>query len=423
MDLTSANITELVIFLKEEGDRILDAHAKLSLSTNILHKINMSFNRMFKKQQSDGDFEVLNLNDVSESVLDLQFVYEFFQKTIGLKLTPGDDILTRQCVVDLNVFRSLKLLEIHRFSLNLVKGIKSLRTQLQYLTCMRSLDTLREVLEWCGADKSRGFVWSELTEAVFSHNDLSNLDASLEFTPCLQALDLSHNRLKNAQSLNCLPNLRYLNLSFNQLISLPALSCRKLEVLVVRNNYIEDIQEVSLLSKLTELDLRENCLLEHVSLCPLSSLSKLRMLKLAGNPLSFHAKHRHQTIKYLHPSTSMNFVLDCQPLSRRELSLVSTIHPMQVPSEILPTSATSQVALHRTQHKPLVEKSELCDDCSKLQNVQTSSNNADRVERETQTNANMQDVLHISDMIGMQDSGFVTELRPASPSASSIGKS
>lgn len=415
MAITYDNINDLAALLREDGDKVLDASSKLSLSAALLHKLNLSFSKLFK--QSEDSFHVVSSNgDIIESFLDLQFVYEFLQKTIALKILPGTG---SQPVIDLNVFRNLKLLEIHRFSLSLVKGIKSLRTQLQYLTCMRSLGALREVLEWCGGDRSQGFVWCELKEAVFSHNGINSLDTSLEFTPCLQTLDLSHNRIQNAQPLNCLSHLEFLNLSFNRLENIPSFSSNitgRLQVLVLRNNYIEDVQELSLLSKLRELDLGNNCLMDHAALGPLSNLPLLRYLILQGNPLSFHQQHRAMTARYLHSNVaSLDFILDNVALNSAERRLVGSLHPSPAPLERSSSFNSTTTASTVVPAERSLPKGSRVDN---IRIVAASGQHAEGARRNqsTNTNACLQE-----EMLGMQDSGFVAGPRPASPSECSIG--
>lgn len=401
MAITYDNISDLAALLREDGDKILDASSKLSLSATLLRKLNVSFSKLFK-HNSDETFHVVSSStDIFDSFLDLQFVYEFLQKTIALKILPGTAATTCQ-TIDINVFRNLKLLEIHRFSLGLVRGIKSLRTQLQYLTCMRSLGALREVLEWCGGDRSQGFVWCELKEAVFSHNGINTLDASLEFTPCLRTLDLSHNCIQNAQPLNCLSHLEHLNLSFNRLESLPKFSSNtagRLNVLILRNNYIEDIQELSILSKLKELDLANNCLMEHSVLAPLTNLAHLQSLNLQGNPLSFHKQHRSITARYLHSNTaSKNFLLDGVVLNKAECRLVGSLHP---PVISLDRSSSFNSTLTSSTVVPTRGS------VSRVEELRQREGNGSCLQEE---------------MVGMQDSGFVAEPRPASPSECSIGE-
>lgn len=61
---------------------------------------------------------------------------------------------------------------------------------------------------------------------------------------------------------------------------------------------------ISTLDALTELDVSGNCILDHSSLLPLSSLITLSFLNLHGNPLSFHPTHRQITAQCLHKNTA-----------------------------------------------------------------------------------------------------------------------
>lgn len=179
-------------------------------------------------------------------------------------------------------------------------GIKCLRTQLQYLTCMRSLGALKEVLEMCGGDCTQGFVWKELKEAVFSYNGINILDESLQFVPGLETLDLSFNEISDLQPINCLFNLKHLNLGYNRIQSLPLLRgpiCDKLVTLVLCNNCIEDIRELYVLTNLMELDVRNNCLMEHATLIGLTNMTNLRVIKLDGNPITYHPQHRIRCVR------------------------------------------------------------------------------------------------------------------------------
>ncbi|GJQ72630.1 hypothetical protein Trydic_g1293 [Trypoxylus dichotomus] len=219
-------------------------------------------------------------------------------KTLALKVYPEENLVNNQ-IIDISLFKNLKLLEIHRFSCNVLTGLKNIRSQLEYLICVRSVTNLKDVLENCGGDKVQGFLWNELKEAVFCHNSIDNLDTSLEFVPQLSSIDLSHNCIQNAYYINCLSNLRYLNLGFNKIENVPVFNgqlCDTLEVLVLRNNYIDDIKELAALINLRDLDLSNNCLIEHNQLVPLSNLANLQRLILEGNPLSYHPKHRRKTV-------------------------------------------------------------------------------------------------------------------------------
>lgn len=235
--MDTREIARLAAVLRENGDQVLNSSRKLCLSANLLNQLNSSFALITEQRDSlNTTFQVINCSNIKvELYRDLQFLHDFVQRTVSLKLIPCFAGSSYTDLLNIMKFKNLKLLEIHKLNITLLTGLQVLRTQLQFIVCVRSLKSLHELLEKCGADDSEGFIWCELKEAVFSHNGLEELDSSLEFVPWLHTLDLSHNKIKNATLLNCLPNLKNLNLSYNQLDSIKPLSgqlCNRLQVTV-----------------------------------------------------------------------------------------------------------------------------------------------------------------------------------------------
>lgn len=276
-------------------------------------------------------FQVTKPNNSKSNVFrELMFVYDFIQKTFILKITKylDDPMEDDNCIIDISKFRSLTTLEIIRVPIKRIVGLQQLRSQLQEICCERSLSNVKDLIMFCAGDKSSGFIWNSLKRADFSYNNLEIIDNSFEFTPYLQHLNLSHNKIFHVSALVWCPNLKVLNLSFNQLTSIPKLnneSHRRLQVLIINDNLIEDIAGLVRLDSLLELDLSGNCLLDHSLLLPLCTLSSLRYLNLSGNPLSFHPKHRSATCRFLsRNAASPHFQLDGTHLSRHEKSLTGT---------------------------------------------------------------------------------------------------
>lgn len=163
MAINCSNINELVSLLRDKGDEILDASSKLTLSSNLLCSLNESLSGVIRERKAYvSNFHVINSNDY-----DIELLYDFIQKTVALKVLPDHNAWNSKQIVDLRIFRNLRLLEIQRLSLGLVKGVKVLRAQLEYITCIHSLNALKEILQSCGADNSQGFMWKELKKAVF----------------------------------------------------------------------------------------------------------------------------------------------------------------------------------------------------------------------------------------------------------------
>ncbi|XP_011705409.1 PREDICTED: serine/threonine-protein kinase 11-interacting protein isoform X2 [Wasmannia auropunctata] len=355
--INTPEIMELVRLLRQNGDKILSASSKLSLSTKLLHSLNEAFSLIVSESEDlDSSFHVCNSSKI-DIFRDVKFLHDFVQKTIGLKVIHcSSDV---KVTIDISKFRHLKYLELKGVSVELLKGLQSVRGQLESIVCSgrKGISTIYQLLAACGGDAGVGFVWASLRNLVLPHNALKCLDESLELAPWLQILDLSHNVITDAKEISCLSNLKYVNLGYNKLEEIPIFNkavLHSLQVLVLKNNYIDNLKGLQGLECLTELDLSFNCLTEHLALWPLQKMSTLLWLSLEGNPLSYHPKHRILTLKYLHPSLSDNkFVLDHLPFSNSEKMLVAEnrIFAIYNQSTNQSTSLSSSISIYVDTHE------------------------------------------------------------------------
>ncbi|XP_053666401.1 uncharacterized protein LOC128715519 [Anopheles marshallii] len=323
-------ITALAKLLKESGDKVLNSQFKLSLSGSLLRALNDSFSLIVDKNETlpPQSFQVVKPNNAKSDVFrDLQFVYDFVQKTVILSLNQFINDDPYEFAVDISKFRSLRTLEVQKIPINQIVGLQYFKNQLQDLTCIRSISDSVDVLLCCGGDKAADSKqWRSLKSLNLAYNMLDYVDCSLEYAPWLEVLNLSHNQLVNVCALRSLPNLRVVNLSYNRLNQIPIFhidAMRKMKVLLLSNNFLEDLEGLACLScSLNELDLSGNFIVDHGTLLPLSTLVFLRSVNLLENPLACHPKHRQATARYLNKATSdTKFMLDHEPLSRYEKTL------------------------------------------------------------------------------------------------------
>ncbi|KAH8377009.1 hypothetical protein KR093_002724 [Drosophila rubida] len=333
-------ITELANLLRKNGDKILSSEFTLTLSGPLLRALNDSFTLIADSdigfgaglgtsQQNSQAFQVVKPINAKSSVFpDLQLLHDFVQKTTLLKLNYFPSEHYFEGAIDICKFRALRRLEVHKINICQVVGIQALRSQLQHLICIKSLNSVDDIITHCGGDNSNGFVWNELQSADFSYNNLRGIDTALEFAQHLQHLNLRHNKLISVSAIKWLPHLKTLDLSYNCLTHLPlfhAEACKRLQSLNISNNYVEELLDMTKLDALTNMDLSDNCLLEHSQLLPLSVLMTLTTLNLQGNPLACHPKHRLATAQYLHKNTStVKFVLDFEPMSKAEKAITGS---------------------------------------------------------------------------------------------------
>ena len=105
------------------------------------------------------------------------------------------------------------------------------------------VDCLNDNVATCGADEGAGFVWASLTQLGLPYNALTHLDKSLEYTPWLKSIELSHNALNSAKELEFLPNIKNINLSYNNLVDVPHFhksAYNSIKKLILKNNYLEN---------------------------------------------------------------------------------------------------------------------------------------------------------------------------------------
>ncbi|XP_051160698.1 serine/threonine-protein kinase 11-interacting protein isoform X2 [Leptopilina boulardi] len=362
-------IIELAKLLRQNGDKILNGTSKLSLSTTLLHNLNQVFHQIVNEADDlESSFQVCNSskNDVFR---DIKFLHDFVQKTLGLKITCN--LADAKVDIDISKFRHLKYLELQKVCIELTKGIQSIRGQLECVICAggRGVSSIGHLLAACGGDAGVGFVWNSLNRLFLPYNALTGLDKSLELTPWLQMLDLSHNLISKAPEIDCLPSLKYVNLGFNKLETVPPFhkaTFHTLQKLILKSNYIDNIKGLQGLENLVELDLSYNCLTDHYNLWPLETMSGLLWLSLEGNPISYHPNHRLLSLKHLHPCLSgSKFVLDRLPLTRSEKILVSENRNYSIRSiGAVPREYFSSVSDFASENSSTSLEASFCDDNS-----------------------------------------------------------
>ncbi|XP_072117136.1 serine/threonine-protein kinase 11-interacting protein isoform X2 [Mobula birostris] len=316
------NLTKL---LRSYGDSVLSGRSTLSLLTIGLQKLHQLFEQHLLARKYQHGFVALPSHPSdTASVLEVQFLFDVFQKTMSLKLVhpPGPKL---QAPIRIFAFKSLRFLELKRVPPHCLEGLRGVYTRLEILVCSYCIDTVEEIISVCGGDLSSALPWPDLHTLNFSNNFITSLDNSLGLLNVLQILDLSHNRIRDcAENLQLLSELVYVNLSYNLLEKVPIFNSSsrvQLVTLVLRNNELDDITGLELLSHLKCLDLAYNVICEHAKLAPLSHLHQLKELFLEGNPVYYLRNHRASTIYHLSPKAAfMRLVLDGEPVTMAELT-------------------------------------------------------------------------------------------------------
>ncbi|XP_029846504.2 serine/threonine-protein kinase 11-interacting protein isoform X3 [Ixodes scapularis] len=326
----SDRIHGLAVFLREHGDVVLNGTRRLALTTSCLNELNYLFRQLLDGQENESFDVPAGYGGNSDFMLDVLFLHDFMQKTGSLKVHPDTGEVqpahtsivqssqTIQGSLDLSKFHGLKILELKRVPPHLLVGLGYLIAQLETLICQRNISSLKEIL------RSRNKVpqpWLNIKIANFSYNTITSLDDSLSLLPKLQCLDCSNNSISGATGVQCLHNIKILNLSFNFLEHVNIFHERareSLTVLYLRNNCIESTRGLEGLRQLKELDLAYNCLADGDSLAAFKQLPNLEMLRLEGNPISFHKSYTAIVVGQLNwRAQTVSFRLDDKTLPKK----------------------------------------------------------------------------------------------------------
>uniref|UniRef100_A0A452QQF1 Serine/threonine-protein kinase 11-interacting protein n=1 Tax=Ursus americanus TaxID=9643 RepID=A0A452QQF1_URSAM len=332
-----------------KSDVVLSGCSTLSLLTATLQQLNHVFElHLGPWGPGQTGFVALPSHPAdSPAILQLQFLFDVLQKTLSLKLVhvPGSGL---PGPIKIFPFKSLRQLELRGVPLHCLRGLGGIYSQLETLTCSRSIQALEELLSACGGDLCSALPWLALLSANFSYNALTSLDSSLRLLSALRFLNLSHNQVQTAEGfLTDLSELYHLDISYNHLRLVPRMgpSGAALGTLILRGNELQSLQGLEQLRRLRHLDVAYNLLEGHRELAPLWLLAELRKLYLEGNPLWFHPAHRAATAQYLSPrarDAAAGFLLDGKVLSLTDFQ-TSTSSGLGSSAPPLPWSAGSTV--------------------------------------------------------------------------------
>ncbi|KAL4228720.1 protein kinase binding [Mactra antiquata] len=328
-------IIELTELLKKNSEKVLSGETKLCLTTSSLSVLAANFRR-YSENASENNDEASNTSGKKKKGRpeedgrvwreSMRTLIDFVINVKAVKIIMGSN--TMKAPVQINRFKSLQVLEVKKVPIHMLEGLSKLRGQLKEITVSKSLQTLKDLLEICGGDRTLGLVWSNLKSVYLGFNLLQKLDQSLSFIPFAEIIDLSHNSITSTDDyLTVLTDIVRINFGYNLLKTIPQFSSgnlTKLKTIVLRNNNLENIDGIEAFIGLEELDLAENFLLDHKLLFPLSKLKKLQVLCLTGNPLSFKEEHRLLTLTYICSHAGHNvFYLDGKKLNSQESVMVT----------------------------------------------------------------------------------------------------
>ncbi|CAK9303355.1 unnamed protein product [Gordionus sp. m RMFG-2023] len=343
-------ISDLANILKSKGYELFRENSFISLTTLMLTKINQELALLTQEKLDPGNQLLFKINQ--DFINDLYYLMDVFYFAPSLKLT-HDLLNTIPAKIDLTHFKNLITLELYNVPTHLIVNAHHLKYKLQTFAINKSTYDFKELLisleekhispnknvdidfEKCADDAifhdSGNYDWPMLKKLIVRHDnlkhvylkDLVNIKNPNIFSQ-LTHLDFSNQSLTTSKNfLEYIPKLRHVNLGFNQLRDIPTfhtLASSSLKKLILRNNKLESLEGVQVLSQLSILDVSNNVICFHNSLVPLKQSTHLKLLKTSGNPICLHPCHRQLVAANIHADALVRqFILDTEIVTKDHL--------------------------------------------------------------------------------------------------------
>lgn len=277
-----------------------------------------------RKVKMSSHIQVLKLSTILREVRHLrlhQAISSTHEGQTGARTAP----------IELDIFPSLRVVEILHSQAALLRNIHFFARQLQMMhiehTPMQSLRELLAPSPPLPTEVVEAAAWRRLETLELNCCDLPDVDASVNLLTAVKVLDLGWNEIKDFQCALTTPTLESLSLCHNLLPSIPSIQPLKwLRALDLSVNQIHSLAGLDALQMLETLDVSHNLISAIAEVEKLAELPSLRYLKLSHNPIARRADYRREVFFFL----GSELELDAQPWTIGELESMKVCRSLRV---------------------------------------------------------------------------------------------
>ncbi|XP_033216816.1 nischarin-like [Belonocnema kinseyi] len=243
--------------------------------------------------------------------------------------------------IELSNFKSVESLTIDSYPLEKIYNMGNLRDTVKFLNVHRT--KLRNIVELAMCEEvhkhidnaNDSHVWLKVTRLDLSDNCIETIDEAIKLMPHIEILTLNNNRLQEIANVTLLPRLSQLSLASNSFKSLPDDLHTKLGQIVhldLSQNSLKSLASFAKLYCLEELDVSCNRIANIEEVKYIGNLPCLENLRLTGNPVSTIVDYR---VKVLEPfgKRAADICLDNERPNQKELDTVSVLQALRIARE------------------------------------------------------------------------------------------
>lgn len=254
--------------------------------------------------------------------------------------------------IEFSTFRNVENLTIDGYPVTGIYGMGNLRDTVKILKVWNT--PLKNIVELAMCEEvhrhidnaSDSHVWLKITHLDLSNNRIEVIDEAIRLMPHIESLTLNNNVLSEISNVTLLPRLSELNLGSNSFTTLPENLHTKLGNIIsidLSQNKLTSLSAFAKLYSLECLDVSCNKVEDIDEIKYVGSLPCLENLKLTGNPVSTIVDYR---VKVLEPfgKRAADICLDNEKPNQKELDTVSVLQALRIaregkPPSFIPTDA------------------------------------------------------------------------------------
>lgn len=250
------------------------------------------------------------------------------------------NIIPNNLVFELSAFKTVQRLNLIGFPVCNIFSIGTMRctvnslnvhnATLKGITQVLLCDDLHKNVIYAGESHS----WKKIVEANFSHNEIESIDEGVKLMPNIEHLILNNNKIGALSNLTSLPHLSHLNLSANCFTEANDFHTKlgNIRYIDLSLNSISSLQGFSKLYSLEGLDLTANQISDLSEIKYVSGLPCLENLTLTGNPVAIVVDYRVRTLEQF-GGRAAEICLDNEKPTQKELDTVAVLQAIRIVKE------------------------------------------------------------------------------------------
>ncbi|XP_043268514.1 nischarin [Venturia canescens] len=243
--------------------------------------------------------------------------------------------------IELSTFKSVETLVVDNYPMDKIYGMGNMRDTVKHLEVHNT--SLRNIVEFAMCEEvhkriasaNDSHVWLKLSHLDLSNNRIKEIDEAIKLLPHIETLILNNNLLTEISNVTLLPRLSQLHLGSNSFSKLPNNLHTKLGNIVymdLSQNKLTSLASFSKLYSLEGLDVSCNRIENIEEVKNIGHLPCLENLRLTGNPVSTIVDYR---VKVLEPfgKRAADICLDNERPNQKELDTVAVLQALRIARE------------------------------------------------------------------------------------------